>query len=281
MKLERIQTVQRLPIQIEEAWDFFTSPKNLRLITPHWLDYQLTMDPPEYMHPGTIISASIRPFPIYSTSWVSEITHIRPPQFYITEQRVGPFKMWHHEHHFRPHEDGVEIEDIILYGMHFGRIGSLVHNVMLRKKLHEAFSFRAQALEQRFGSVKKRPQEKAAVQIPDIFQTQETPPQQAPAAHPLQQKAEQQKIQQQRLAQQQRVQQQRAQKQRAQQQKVQQQRSQQQKAAQQTDPKTAQQQPQNPNQQKGKPNTQANPEKTGKPIPKQVTLDDIFRGTED
>ncbi len=172
MKLERIQTVQRLPIQLEEAWDFFTSPKNLSLITPHWLDYRINLDPPEYLHPGTIISASIRPVPVISTSWISEITHIRPPQFYITEQRFGPFKMWHHEHHFRAIDEGVEIEDIIMYGMHFGMIGSFVHNIYLRKRLHDVFSYRAQALEQRFGSVRKPRQAEPQnlQQIHEIFE---------------------------------------------------------------------------------------------------------------
>lgn len=178
MKLERIQTIQRLPIQIEEAWDFFTSPKNLSLITPHWLDYRLNLDPPEYLHPGTIISASIRPIPVISTSWISEITHIRPPQFYITEQRVGPFKLWHHEHHFRAIDEGVEIEDIIMYGMHFGMIGSFVHNVYLRKRLHEIFSYRAQTLEQRFGSLRK-PKVPERPTIPEIFKQQQTPQQPA------------------------------------------------------------------------------------------------------
>ncbi len=162
MKLERLHTVQRLPIQIEEAWDFFTSPKNLRLITPPWLDFRLISDPPEYMHPGTIVASEIRPLPGISLKWISEITHIRPPHFYITEQRFGPFKMWHHEHHFRAHEEGIEVEDIVMYGLYLGPIGALAHDVYVRKKLHEVFTFRAQAIEQRFGSVQKARPPKAA-----------------------------------------------------------------------------------------------------------------------
>ncbi len=194
MKLERIQTVQRLPIQIEEAWDFFTSPKNLRLTTPHWLDLRLNMEPPEYLHPGTIVSATIRPFPVITTDWISELTHIRPPQFYITEQRVGPFKMWHHEHHFRAIDGGVEVEDIILYGMRYGMVGSFFHNVFVRKKLHEAFSHRAQVLEQRFGSINKPRQQEVVKQptIDDVFQQQQQrrQPQQQPTS-PLQQSQQQ------------------------------------------------------------------------------------------
>lgn len=171
MKLERLHTVQRLPIQIEEAWDFFTSPKNLRLITPPWLDFRLISDPPEYMHPGTIVASEIRPLPGISLKWISEITHIRPPHFYITEQRFGPFKMWHHEHHFKAHEEGIEIEDIVMYGLYLGPLGALVHDLYVRKKLHEVFTYRAQAIEKRFGSVQKTRAPKAP-----INQGQQTPP---------------------------------------------------------------------------------------------------------
>lgn len=262
MKLERIQTVQRLPIQIEEAWDFFTSPKNLRLTTPHWLDLRLNTEPPEYLHPGMIVSATIRPFPVITSSWISELTHIRPPQFYITEQRVGPFKMWHHEHHFRSIDGGVEVEDIILYGMRFGMVGAFFHNVYVRKKLHEAFSFRAQALEQRFGSLTKpRPKEVVKPTISDVFEQQRPQPVQQPQPqqpqkkrYPSLQPPEEQ--------------------------------------APNLRPKPPAQQPQRPQPpaNKPRPTPSAKPEqqagakpgkKPGKPVPQKVTLDDIFRGTED
>lgn len=155
MKLERLHTLQRLPVQIEEAWDYFTSPKNLRLITPPWLDFRLISEAPEYLHPGAIVAAQIRPVPGISMKWISEITHIQPPHFFVTEQRFGPFKMWHHEHYFRAHEDGIEMEDVVIYGLHLGPLGALAHDIFVREKLHEIFTFRARAIEQRFGSVQR------------------------------------------------------------------------------------------------------------------------------
>ena len=155
MKLERIQTIQRLPISVEGAWDFFTSPQNLSLITPPWLDFRLSITPPEYIHPGTIYGAQVRPLPGISMHIVTEITHIRAPSLFISQQRVGPFKLWHHEHHFREHKDGVEIEDIVMYGLPFGFIGSFFHDFLIRKRLHEIFTYRARALEQRFGAIKR------------------------------------------------------------------------------------------------------------------------------
>ena len=157
MKLERIQTIQRLAISVEEAWDFLTGPQNLGLITPPWLDFRLTLTPPEYLHPGTIYGAQVRPFPGISLHIVTEITHIRAPSLYITQQRVGPFTLWHHEHHLREHKDGVEIEDIVHYGLPFGPLGTLFHDLVIRKKLHDIFTYRAHALDKRFGSPKRQP----------------------------------------------------------------------------------------------------------------------------
>jgi ligand-binding SRPBCC domain-containing protein len=151
MRIHRLQTLQRLPISIEAAWEFFSSPKNLRLITPHRLDFRMTNEPPEEIHPGTIIGYQIRPFPLLPVQWITEITHIRKPNFFVDEQRFGPFKFWHHEHHFRSHMGGVEIEDIIQYGLYLGPIGTFVHDLIVRKQLHDIFTFRAQVLEQRFG----------------------------------------------------------------------------------------------------------------------------------
>lgn len=299
MKLERIQTVQRLPIQLEEAWDFFTSPKNLGLITPHWLDYRINLDPPEYLHPGTIVSASFRPISLVSMQWVTEITHIRPTQYYITEQRFGPFKMWHHEHYFRPHQDGVEVEDIIIYGMHGGVLGSFFHNLFIRKKLHEILSYRAQTLEKRFGSL-HTPRKAPAAQpsLSDIFETEiPTPAPQAPAKkeeppkeeasaepelHPMEQKMLEMRKRQAALKRQAQQKQTSAQQQQKPPAKpTQNQPAQKPKPAPQN--QTAQKPvPKNPTPQKPtapKP-TQRKPPK-GRPEPKQVTLDDIFGKIDD
>ncbi len=152
MRIHRLQTLQRLPITVDEAWEYFSSPKNLRQITPHWLDFRITNEPPDEMHAGAILSYQIRPIPGIPVQWVTEITHVRKPHFFVDEQRFGPFKMWHHEHYFRPHlGGGVEVEDIVQYGLYLGPIGSLVHDFYVRKRLHEIFMFRAQVLEQRFG----------------------------------------------------------------------------------------------------------------------------------
>lgn len=143
--------MQRLPVAIEEAWDFFSNPQNLPLITPPRLGFAMTNTVPEVIHPGVIITYTIRPMPGFKVRWVTEITHVEAPRRFIDEQRFGPYRFWHHQHHFRPVQGGVEVEDLVHYGLPFGPLGGLAHGLMVRRQLQEIFSFRSQALVARFG----------------------------------------------------------------------------------------------------------------------------------
>lgn len=151
MKIHRLHTIQRLPVALDEAWAFFSSPKNLPLITPPWLDFRITNDVPDAMYPGTIITYTIRPMLRVPVKWTTEITHADAPHYFVDEQRFGPYRLWHHQHHFRPVEDGTEVEDLVHYALPFGPLGALVHTLTIRNRLGEIFAFRRNALADRFG----------------------------------------------------------------------------------------------------------------------------------
>ena len=153
MKLHRLQTVQRLPISLDEAWDFFSSPRNLRFITPPWLDFRITNEVPERMHTGAIITYTIRPMFGLPVGWVTEITHLDPPHFFVDEQRFGPYRLWHHQHFFRPIEGGIEAEDIVHYALPFGPLGSLVHRLTVHRRVQDIFAYRREVLTERFGEM--------------------------------------------------------------------------------------------------------------------------------
>ena len=36
-----METKQNIPISIEEAWDFFSSPSNLKVITPDYMGFEI------------------------------------------------------------------------------------------------------------------------------------------------------------------------------------------------------------------------------------------------
>lgn len=152
MKLYRLHRHQRLPVSVEEAWAFFSDPHNLRLITPPWLDFQLTSDVPNDIYPGCIITYRIRPALSIPVRWVTEITHVDAPHRFVDEQRFGPYRFWHHQHHFRPVEGGVEVEDHVHYGLPFGGLGQGMHALTVRRKLGEIFDYRHDVLAEQFGA---------------------------------------------------------------------------------------------------------------------------------
>lgn len=153
MKLYRLHTVQRLAVSMDEAWAFFSSPKNLPLITPPWLDFQMTNAVPDVMHTGAIITYTIRPMLGLKVRWTTEITHADAPHLFVDEQRFGPYRLWHHQHHFRPVEGGTEVEDLVHYALPLGPLGRLAHALTVRQRLDAIFAFRRAALAERFGDL--------------------------------------------------------------------------------------------------------------------------------
>jgi ligand-binding SRPBCC domain-containing protein len=151
MKPSALREVQRLPISLPEAWSFFSDPRNLPRITPPSLGLEVTSDLPGVMYPGMIITYRVRPIQWISVGWVTEITHVREPVLFVDEQRFGPYRFWHHEHHFREVEGGVEMEDIVHYALPFGTIGRVFGGPLVRRRLEQIFSFRRRFLGREFG----------------------------------------------------------------------------------------------------------------------------------
>lgn len=151
MKLYRLYYRQSLPVDLQTCWEFFSNPANLRDITPASLDFRITSERPELMYAGMIISYRIRPVWGLDATWITEITHVREPFFFVDEQRFGPYRFWHHQHHFRPIEGGVEMVDEVHYALPLGILGQLMNHLMVEGKLKDIFTYRRRVLEQRFG----------------------------------------------------------------------------------------------------------------------------------
>lgn len=151
-KVYSIKTVQKLPISIEQAWDFFSRPDNLRNITPSNLGFViLSKHHGDRMYPGQIIEYKVSPvlgIPLY---WMTEITHVEDFKYFVDEQRFGPYGLWHHQHHFTPIEGGVEMTDIVHYKIPFWFLGDIAHTLFVRSQLQKIFTFRFQKTEALFG----------------------------------------------------------------------------------------------------------------------------------
>jgi ligand-binding SRPBCC domain-containing protein len=150
VKLYRLDRRQNFSVSLEEAWRFFSSPKNLPAITPPSLSLRIVGDVTEPIYPGMIIPYRVAPLLGISIDWITEITHVRAPRYFVDEQRLGPYRFWHHEHHLRPLNSGVEMIDTVHYCLKFGPIGRLLHGLFIRTQLEEIFDFRYKKLEQLF-----------------------------------------------------------------------------------------------------------------------------------
>ncbi|EAR12307.1 hypothetical protein PI23P_06775 [Polaribacter irgensii 23-P] len=155
MKIYTLHKKQQLPISLETAWEFLSNPKNLKVITPDYMSFNIvsTIDRPLYT--GQIIQYIVTPLLGIKTKWVSEITHIEEKKYFVDEQMYGPYALWHHKHFVKEIEGGVEMEDIIDYKVPLGILGQIVHPFIVKPKLEEIFNYRQQKLEELFGSYKK------------------------------------------------------------------------------------------------------------------------------
>jgi ligand-binding SRPBCC domain-containing protein len=149
----RIERTQELPISLEEAWAFFSSPKNLAKITPKELGFVVHGNVPEVMYPGLFIEYTVSPLLGIPMRWVTEITHVREGSYFVDEQRVGPYAIWHHEHFFESVPGGVKMTDVVHYKVPLGILGNLVHPWLVRPKLEQIFSYRWAANERMFGTL--------------------------------------------------------------------------------------------------------------------------------
>ncbi len=153
MKLYQLHSKQVLPISRKEAWNFLSNPRNLKIITPDHMGFEILSGDDRPMYAGQIIQYKVSPFLGYTTQWVTEITHVKEGSYFVDEQRFGPYALWHHKHFIKSIDGGVEMEDIIDYKIPFGVLGQLAHPLIVKKQLQKIFSYRTHKLEELFGKI--------------------------------------------------------------------------------------------------------------------------------
>jgi len=148
--MKKLKQEQFLPISLDEAWSFFSTPKNLNEITPDDMVFEIISELPEKMYAGMIINYRLKPMLNIPINWCSEITHIKEKEYFVDEQRQGPYKLWHHEHHFKAVEGGVLMTDILHYDVGKWIAGRIAGKLFVDKKVKAIFKFRTQMLETYF-----------------------------------------------------------------------------------------------------------------------------------
>ena len=153
MKLFQLHAKQALPITREVAWQFLSNPKNLKEITPDHMGFKIISGADRPMFSGQIIQYVVKPFPGVSMKWVTEITHVKEGDYFVDEQRFGPYALWHHKHFIKEIDGGVEMEDLIDYKIPLGFLGQLVQPFLVKKQLNQIFQYREKKLEALFGKM--------------------------------------------------------------------------------------------------------------------------------
>ena len=155
MKIYTFHRKQKLPITLNEAWEFLSNPRNLSTLTPKEMNFTIISNDDKPMYAGQVIQYSVTPIAMIKAKWISEITHLVDGRYFVDLQLYGPYAFWHHKHFIHEIDGGVEMEDIIDYKSPLGILGQIVHPFLVKPKLEEIFRYRQKKLIEIFGEYKK------------------------------------------------------------------------------------------------------------------------------
>ena len=153
MKIYQIKTKQKLPISSKKAWEFLSNPNNLAEITPKYMNFKILGGADRSIFAGQIIQYKVTPVLGITLKWVTEITHVKENEYFVDEQRFGPYSLWHHKHFIKEIDGGIEMEDIVDYKIPFGFLGQIAHSLFIEKKLRQIFNYREKKLVKLFGKL--------------------------------------------------------------------------------------------------------------------------------
>ena len=153
--MHTLHGTQKLPINLQQAWDFISTPANLKVITPPYMGFEMTSKHHgDKMYAGQIITYIVKPILGIPLKWCTEITHVQEPDYFVDEQRIGPYAFWHHQHKLKEIPNGVLMEDIVHYKLPLGFLGNIANSLMVKRQLAEIFEFRHKKLIELFGEYK-------------------------------------------------------------------------------------------------------------------------------
>jgi len=146
MILKREQIINA---NIEEVWEFFSNPRNLKIITPDYLGFDIISELPERMYEGLLIEYRVKPFLGIPLKWISEITKIKEKEYFIDEQKIGPYQLWHHTHIFEQQDKGILMKDIVYYELPFSPFSHVILP-LVKGRLEDIFNYRSKKINEIF-----------------------------------------------------------------------------------------------------------------------------------
>jgi ligand-binding SRPBCC domain-containing protein len=151
MPIHVVDSTQIVSASLADCWRFFSDPRNLARITPPALRIEILGDLPKAIYAGLLIQYRVRPLLGIPTTWLTEITHVEERVFFVDQQALGPYRLWHHEHRFRALDDrSTEMRDIIHYVLPYGWLGEIAHPWLVAPQLRRIFEFRERTVKEIF-----------------------------------------------------------------------------------------------------------------------------------
>lgn len=148
----QLRTSQKIPATKQVVWDFISSPRNLKKITPKYMGFEITNEPiAEKVFAGMIIAYKVKPILGINMNWVTEITQVKELEYFVDNQIIGPYSVWHHLHQIKEIDGGVIMEDIVSYKPPMGFIGDIANSILIKEQLKTIFDYRFEAVEREFG----------------------------------------------------------------------------------------------------------------------------------
>ncbi len=146
-----LETTQVVNADLSACWTFFSNPKNLAQITPPELDFVVKSTLPDEIYEGMMIEYRVKPLFGIPLPWLTEISKVRAPHYFVDEQRVGPYAVWHHEHEFHETPEGiVRMVDRVHYVLPFAPLSEIIHPLLVAPQLARIFAFRKIAVAEIF-----------------------------------------------------------------------------------------------------------------------------------
>jgi len=153
MSIHRLERKQFIRSNITELWDFFSNPGNLSVITPPYMNFRITSPADgRGIYPGQVITYKVSPLLGIPLSWMTEITHVERHQHFVDEQRHGPYRLWHHQHHFEEKDGGIQMTDIVHYQLPAFWLGEIAHLLFIKQQLGNIFDYRYKKIEAIFNN---------------------------------------------------------------------------------------------------------------------------------
>ena len=142
MSIQVLRREQFIPAPLELVWEYFCDPRNLDEITPPDMKFTIVSVDPGHIVEGQIIEYRVEFIRGLRSLWLTEIAHVREQEYFVDEQRIGPYQFWYHEHSFTAADGGTWMRDKVTYSIGYGLLGDLLNSLWINQRLKSIFDFR-------------------------------------------------------------------------------------------------------------------------------------------